>query len=174
MAKILVTPLSGVTECIRIHAPSHLVTLLGPDYMIDTPNGIAGERHLRLAMNDITNAEAGELPPCEKHVHDLLAFTRSWDGRAPMLVHCWAGISRSMAATFTILCDRAGSGHELSVARKIRERAPHADPNRLFVEYADRVLGRSGRMVEAIEAIGRGRLAVEGSLVELPLTTDVP
>jgi len=174
MAKILVTPLSGVTECIRIHAPSHLVTLLGPDYMIDTPDGIAGERHLKLAMNDITDASAGELPPCEAHVRELLAFTRNWDRASPMLVHCWAGISRSMAATFTILCDQAGPGYELTIARKIRERAPHADPNRLFIEYADQVLGRSGRMVEAIETIGRGRLALEGSLVELPLTTDVP
>jgi predicted protein tyrosine phosphatase len=169
MSKILVAPLSAVPECIRLYEPSHLVTLLGPDYMIDTPDGIAGNRHLRLEVHDVTDSVADEFAPSEKHVLDLLAFTRQWDAKAPLLVHCWAGISRSMAATFTILCDRLGRDQEFQIAKAIRRRAPHADPNRLFVCFADKVLGRSGRMVEAVDAIGRGKLAVEGRLVEFPL-----
>jgi predicted protein tyrosine phosphatase len=169
MPKILVTPLSAVHECIRLHAPSHLVTLLGEAYMIGTPSGIAEERHLRLTMNDVTDSSLDEFAPSEKHVVDLLAFARQWNGDAPMLVHCWAGISRSMAATFTILCDRIGPDREFQIARAMRRRAPHADPNRLFVRFADRVLGRSGRMIKAVDAIGRGTLTVEGHLVEIPL-----
>jgi predicted protein tyrosine phosphatase len=172
MPKILVAPLSAVPQCIRLHAPSHLVTLLGPEYMIETPEGIAGERHLRLAVNDIVEATAGELAPTEQHVRDLLAFTRRWNRQSPLLVHCWAGISRSMAATFTILCDQLGPDCERHVAMAIRARAPHADPNRLFVRLADQVLGRSGRMMEALDAIGRGKLAVEGYPVEIPLVLE--
>lgn len=168
MPKILVAPLSAVHECIRLHAPSHLVTLLGEAYMIGTPEGIAESKHLRLAVNDVTDVAIDEAPS-EKHVRALLAFTRQWDAEAPMLVHCWAGISRSMAATFTILCDRLGPDREFQIAEAIRRRAPHADPNRLFVHFADKVLGRSGRMIAAVDAIGRGKLAVEGHLVELPL-----
>jgi len=172
MPKILVAPLSAVHECIRFYEPSHLVTLLGEAYMIGTPEGIAESRHLRLAMTDVADAALDEFAPSQKHVLDLLAFSRQWDAKAPMLVHCWAGISRSMAATFTILCDRFGPDSEIQIAKAIRRRAPHADPNRLFVRFADEVLGRSGRMIEAVEAIGRGKLAVEGPLVEFPLVLE--
>jgi predicted protein tyrosine phosphatase len=171
MPKILVAPLSAVPDCIEQYGPSHLVTLLGADYMIDTPDGVDATRHLKLAMDDIVDAGAG-FPPNERHVGRLLAFGKDWDAQAPMLIHCWAGISRSMAATFTLLCERSEPGRELEIARAIRARAPHADPNRLFVRLADDMLGRSGRMVDAIEAIGRGKLAVEGHLVEFPLVME--
>jgi predicted protein tyrosine phosphatase len=172
MPKILVTPLAAVPECIRLHAPSHLVSLLGSEYMIDTPDGIDAARHLRLAVNDIVDEIVGQQPPSEQHVRELLTFSRRWDAKAPMIVHCWAGISRSMAALFTILCDRNGPGSELSIAKAIRRRAPHADPNRLFVRFADEALGRSGRMLEALDTIGRGRLAAEGYPVEFPLSVE--
>jgi len=86
-----------------------------------------------------------------------------------MLVHCWAGISRSTAAAFTLLCDRAGPGAEHDIAEMLRERAPHAQPNRLIVRLADQVLGRNGAMVRAIESIGSGTMVTEGVPVEIPL-----
>ena len=86
-----------------------------------------------------------------------------------MLVHCWAGISRSMAATYIILCDRFGRGSELMAARAIRSRAPHAYPNALLVRHADELLGRQGRMIEAIRSIGAGKMVAEGDVVEFPL-----
>jgi predicted protein tyrosine phosphatase len=136
--------------------------------MIETPRGIAENRHLRLAVHDVSDPSDVHAPS-EKHVLDLLTFARQWNTDAPMLVHCWAGISRSMAAAFTILCDRLGPNRERQIAAAMRRRAAHADPNRLFVRHADVVLGRSGRMIEAIDALGRGELAVEGRLVEFPL-----
>ena len=169
MTRILVSPLSALPDVIRQFRPSHLVTLLGPDYMIETPAGIESGSHLRLAVDDVVESWAGESPPGEEHVWRLLAFSRKWKGDAPMLVHCWAGVSRSMAAAYTILCDRTGPGRELEVAQSIRARAPHADPNRLIVRLADMILGRGGSMVAAIESIGRGRLVAEGVPVELPL-----
>ena len=47
--------------------------------------------------------------------------------------------------------------------------APHAHPNALIVEHVDQVLGRQGRMVEALEAIGPGVMVAEGPVVELHL-----
>jgi predicted protein tyrosine phosphatase len=170
MSMILVTPLSAVLDSIRAYRPSHLVTLLSPEYMIETPDGIAPERHLRLSLNDIADPALGAAPPGARHVAQLIAFGREWDGAAPMLVHCWAGVSRSMAAAFTLLCDRAGPGTEHEIAQEIRARASHAQPNRLLVRLADQSLDRDGRMVRAVEAMGPGRLVDEGVPVELPLT----
>ncbi|HUO89472.1 MAG TPA: hypothetical protein VMU08_09885 [Rhizomicrobium sp.] len=169
MSRILVTPLSAVPDVIRNHRPSHLVTLLSPEHMIDTPEGIPNDRHLRLGVNDIVDVSAGENPPAMSHIEELLYFSRSWPADDPILVHCWAGISRSMAASYVILCDRLGRGSELYAAQAIRNRAPHAYPNALLVRYADEALGRQGRMIEAIRSIGAGTMVAEGEIVEFPL-----
>jgi predicted protein tyrosine phosphatase len=169
MPSILVCPLSAVPDCIRLHTPSHLVTLLSPEYMIETPDGFAAERHLRLPVDDVVDVQAGASPPTSEHVQRLLEFARRWDAKAPLLVHCWAGISRSMAGAFAVLCDRLGPGREDEVARTIRERAPHADPNRLIIRLADEALDRRGRMIGAVDAMGRGALAVEGVPVSFPV-----
>ena len=169
MSRILVTPLSAVEDVIRRHRPSHIVTLLSPEHMIETPAGFPPDRHLRLGMNDVVDVEAAQAPPGRDHVERLLAFSRDWPAADPLLVHCWAGISRSMAATYIILCDRLGHGSEGAAARAIRDRAPHAYPNALLVRHADEMLGRRGRMVEAIRAIGMGTMINEGGVVEFPL-----
>lgn len=151
-----------------------MVTLLSPEYMIETPQQIAAERHLRLAVNDVLEVWASDSPPNETHVVRLIEFGRTWSSEAPILVHCWAGISRSMAAAYTLLCDRAGPGRELDIARELRARAAHAYPNALIVALADRALGREGRMIEAVASIGRGEIVAEGCCVELPLTLTGP
>jgi predicted protein tyrosine phosphatase len=168
MPKILITSLSALPSAIESHAPSHIVTLLSSGYMIDTPKGFSAERHLRLSMHDIADEGMPE-SPVSGHVAELIAFGRGWDASAPMLVHCWAGISRSTAAAYTLLCDRAGSGSEQDIAQLLRERAPHAQPNRLIVRLADQALDRNGAMVRAIDSIGSGTMVTEGVPVEIPL-----
>jgi predicted protein tyrosine phosphatase len=49
----------------------------------------------------------------------------------------------------------------------LRAASPHATPNRLIVRLADDLLGRKGRMVEAVTAIGRGADAWEGRVFTL-------
>jgi predicted protein tyrosine phosphatase len=173
MSFVLISPLSALPAAIARHAPSHIVTLLSGGYMIDTPAGFPAERHLRLAMHDIADEGLPE-SPARSHVEQLLEFGRAWNADAPMIVHCWAGISRSTAATFTILCDRAGPGGEREIARILRQRAPHAQPNRLIVRLADEALGRRGEMIRAIESIGDGVMATEGVPVEIPLPRSRP
>jgi predicted protein tyrosine phosphatase len=169
MSMILVTPLSEIEETIRRGRPSHLITLLSPEHMIDTPAGIASEKHLRLALNDVAEARDSEAPPAASHVEQLLAFGRAWTADAPILVHCWAGISRSTAAAYILLCDRLGPGTETEIAKALRFRAPHACPNPLMIRHADALLERDGRMIDAIGSIGRGSIVALGQRVELPL-----
>jgi predicted protein tyrosine phosphatase len=173
MPLILVTPLSAVEETIRRYKPSHLMTLLSPEHMIETPAGIDPAHHLKVGVNDVADASISDMPPGEKHVRELIAFGRGWDAKAPILVHCWAGVSRSMASAFTLLCDRLGPGKEQEIAQAIRARAPHAFPNALIVRHADDILGRDGRMITAAESIGRGVIVAEGECVEFPLDPEI-
>ena len=137
--------------------------------MIETPAPIPAERHLKLALNDITDEMPDMMPPTRDHISRLVEFGRSWNAEAPILIHCWAGVSRSMAAAYIILCERAGPGSEFEIARDLRERAPHAYPNPLMIRLADTLLQRNGRMVAAIASIGRGEIVFEGRCVRLPL-----
>jgi predicted protein tyrosine phosphatase len=169
MSPLLVTPLSALPDALAEHAPSHLVSLLSPEYMIATPAGFPAAAHLKLGVNDIADPAAGPAPPARRHVDALLEFSRAWDGQHPFLIHCWAGISRSMASAFTILCDRLEPGCEIEIAQAMRRRAPHAQPNRLLVRHADEALGRGGAMLAAVEAMGPPLVLEEGVTTLFPL-----
>lgn len=151
---LIVCGLEKVEGLIATRKPSHMVTLLDPWTMIDTPAGLSPERHLRLGVNDIAEPVDGMVVPDENVVVQLLAFGRDWDETAPMIVHCWAGISRSTASAFVLACERSPDADELAIALCMREAAPHAYPNRRIVALADDMLGRRGRMVDAVEAMG--------------------
>jgi len=58
---------------------------------------------------------------------------------------------------------------EHEIAWAIRRASPTATPNIRIVRFADALLDRRGRMVAAIESIGRGTLADEGVPFRLAL-----
>ena len=79
-----------------------------------------------------------------------------------MVVHCFAGISRSTAAAFAAACASIRSATSSEIAWDIRRASRTAQPNARIVAIADRLLKRDGRMVRAIETIGPAELAMEG------------
>ncbi len=164
---IYVSPLSLVGTTIEDAQVSHLVTLINGETLVPTPRSITPDRHLRLDMNDICEPTTGLVLPCEEHVADLVRFALDWDRRAPLLIHCWAGISRSTAAAFISLCALNPEADEIGLARALREASPTAYPNRRLVALGDGVLSRQGRMIAAVEKIGRGTLAEEGQVFGL-------
>jgi predicted protein tyrosine phosphatase len=165
---IHVTPLSALsTVTTRLHSYD-LLTLLSPDHPEMDWSGFACERHIRLAFHDIVEPMPGLVVPDRNIMHAVLDFGRNSESQRALLIHCWAGISRSSAAAFAIACDR-NPGFEHDIATELRRRAPSATPNRLMVRLADDLLQRDGRMVEAIESIGRGTEAREGEPYQLPL-----
>jgi predicted protein tyrosine phosphatase len=169
MPHLLVCPLSALDASLRDHGPSHMVSLLSPEHMIETPKGFDPTYHLRLGIDDVGDPANADNPPGRAHVERLLAFGRGWDGRSPLLIHCWAGISRSMASAFILLCDRLGQVREMDIALAMRRRAPHANPNTLLVRHADEALGREGRMVKALSIMGRPLSMIEGVPTAFPL-----
>ena len=169
---IYVAPLSRVQSTIVDARVSHLLTLINGDTVVPTPPSIGPDRHLRLDMNDICEPADGLLLPHEDHVADLVRFALDWDRNAPLLIHCWAGISRSTAAAFISLCALNPKADELDLARVLRQASPTANPNRRLVALGDGVLARSGRMTAAIEEIGPGELAEEGPVFALPAQSE--
>ncbi len=164
---IHVSPLSALTSVTAKLGRFDLLTLLSPDYPHVDWHEFACERHVRLAFHDIVEPIAGLTAPDRDLMQAVLDFGRHGGPQRALLIHCWAGISRSGAAAFAIACDR-NPGFEGDIAVELRRRSPSATPNRLMVRLADDLLERNGRMVEAIEGIGRGAEAREGEPYSLP------
>jgi len=85
-----------------------------------------------------------------------------------------SNISRSTASALTIACMLDEPGREAAIARLLRTRVPHAQPNRLLVAHADELLRRDGRMVDAIDAMGPATIVFEGVLFALPVPLTSP
>lgn len=164
-----------VCSLTRLHATvtetgaSHIVTLMKDVHMVRRPGHIAAEHHLLLDMDDIAMELEGYRAPAEEHLTDLFAFVRGWDRSAPLVVHCYAGISRSTAGAFVTACALNPHRDEAVIAQALRAASPTATPNIRIVSLADRLLGRDGRMIVAIESIGRGVDASEGHPFRLTL-----
>jgi predicted protein tyrosine phosphatase len=166
---IHVCSLARLHDTVAETGARHIVTLINEGTPVARPAAVTADNHLFLGMNDIVQPLDGYIAPGEEHVGKLLRFIQRWDRSAPLVVHCWAGISRSTAAAFVSVCALNPRRDEEALATRIRDLSPEATPNLRIVTIADRLLGRDGRMVRAIEGIGRGRDAYEGTPFRLDL-----
>jgi predicted protein tyrosine phosphatase len=166
---IHVCSLARLHETVEQSGARHVVTLLSELHLVRRPPSIAIGNHLVLAVDDISMPLEGYTLAGDEHVNQLLGFVRDWDQRAPMVFHCFAGISRSTAGAFVTACALNPERDEADIARHLRRLSATATPNPRIVEIADRALGRAGRMCAAIDAIGRGTAAYEGNPFRLEL-----
>ncbi|OCC05722.1 protein tyrosine phosphatase [Labrys sp. WJW] len=161
--QINVCSLSRLDATVAATGARQILTLINAGTKVIRPDAVEEDRHLFLSMNDIVElAEEGQILPGEDHLSQLLAFVRAWDQATPLVVHCYAGVSRSTAAAFTAACALNPTLDEHELAQTIRRLSPTATPNRRIVALADVRLGRNGRMLAAIDAIGRGEDCFEG------------
>ena len=161
MPFVCVCPLSQISATVASTEASHLVSLINDATLVVRPDSIAEDNHLFLGINDIVEPQDGMVLPAEEHVRRLIDFAGAWDRRRPMVVHCYAGISRSTAGAFIALCVTRPEQDEFGLARRLRAASPYATPNARLIAIADAMLGREGRMIAAIEEIGRGETAAE-------------
>ena len=147
MPAIHVCSLSRLADTVETAGASHVATLINASTLVPRPSGIAPENHLFLGFNDIVEPTDGLVPPGEEHVARLVEFVEAWDRQRPMVIHCWAGISRSTAGAFVAMCLIDPERPEAEIAEEIRRQAPSATPNLRLVALADGLLRREGRML---------------------------
>lgn len=157
-----VCSLAALSDTVRATGASHVLTVMANVDQVQRPPSVLPANHLKVSMDDIIEQMDGFVAPNETHIERVLTFVRGWDRRAPMVVHCYAGISRSTASAFATVCALNPHRDEMSIARLIREASPIAAHNRLIVSLADKALGREGRMLRALDAMGPGSMSVEG------------
>jgi predicted protein tyrosine phosphatase len=166
---IHVCSLARLHETVEGTGARHIVSLIGDEARIERPIVVVPENHLWLRLHDISSPLDGYIMPGEEHVADLIRFVRGWDRRAPLVMHCYMGISRSTASAYAGVCALNPHRGEDEIAQALRRASPTATPNIRIVSLADNLLGRDGRMVAAIQGIGRGIMAEEAAPFRLDL-----
>jgi predicted protein tyrosine phosphatase len=159
---IHVCSLADLHPTVEATGASHILTVMANVDQVQRPLSVAEVNHLRVSMDDITEQMDGFVAPNDAHIERVLAFVRGWDRGAPLVVHCYAGISRSTASAFAAACMLNPHRDEVAIARQIRAASPIASPNRLIVALADKALGREGRMLRALDQMGPGNMTVVG------------
>ena len=160
---IIVCGLNAAQGQIDLHCAKSVISILGPPTAHRDFAGIDQAHHLKLSFNDINMVTPGLIAPQMADARRLVRFINDWDATSPLLIHCWAGISRSTASAFAALCVLRPDADEMELAQELRATSASATPNRLITAQVDELLGRGGRMLKAVESIGRGADAFEGT-----------
>jgi predicted protein tyrosine phosphatase len=160
---IIVTSLRTAAEQVAESGARRVVSILSPDSQFPNFESVTGDHHLRLSFHDVAAPSPGLAAPGAHDMMRLLTFIKAWDRTSPLLIHCWAGISRSTASAYIATCLLQPERSEEELAQALRRASPSATPNPMLVKLADDALGRDGRMRRAINDIGRGADAFEGA-----------
>ena len=125
---IHVCSLSRLEDTVVKAGAGRLVTLLREGTPFVRPASIAAENHLALFMHDILQEEEGMVAPAHGHVRALVDFATRWDRARPLVIHCYAGVSRSTAAAYVVAAALSPQRDEEELARALRRLSPSATP----------------------------------------------
>ena len=170
MPHITVCSLADLYKTVDRVGASHAITLINEQTPVQPP--VDDANYLRLSFNDIATEIPGLVAPAEADVVKLLAFVRTWDKKSPLVIHCFAGISRSTASAYITTLALEPERDAYALAAELRALSPSATPNPRLIAFADKLLGRNGDMIAAIEAIGRGAEAFQGEPFSIYLAQD--
>jgi predicted protein tyrosine phosphatase len=138
---------------------THVLSILDPEWP-EPEAFLTFDPHHRatLRFDDAIVPAPGLALPERSHVQKILAFGRDAGDVTHLLIHCHAGISRSTAAMLMILAQAHPEEHEDAIADRLLAIRPQAWPNSRMIGFADELLGRDGRLLEAVARIYARRL----------------
>lgn len=135
---------------------THVLSLLDPGWPeIEAFDTFDDHHRVILHFDDVIEPKPGKTPPQLEDVArilelgaDMLATEGLAEGH--LLIHCHMGVSRSTAAMVSLLAQAFPDDSEEAVFERLRAMRPQAWPNSRMIADADALLGRDGRMVEAL------------------------
>ena len=166
-----VCSLAALPDTVKATGASHVLTVMANVDQVQRPASVLrGQSSESVRWTTSPSTWTASSRRSDAHIEKVLAFVRGWDRRAPMVVHCYAGISRSTASAFAAACMLNPHRDEIAIAQTDPRRARRSpQPNRLIVSLADKALGRDGRMLRALDEMGPGSMTVEGKPFRLDL-----
>lgn len=145
----------------------------------DPPRGTAftpcewiGNR-LNLWFDDVVTPAPGLVLAREDQIASLIEFADRWAGASPIVVNCYAGVSRSPAAILIMLA-RLYPGRECEIVDGVRATASHIRPNMHMIVLGDRLLRANGRLVDATEAMRPASVRGFSGRADIPIGEFLP
>jgi len=143
--------------CLSVNA-SHLISVVDPGYEPETPHTV--KNHLKLGFDDIIDisvynsifrnnkSNVKQVLPSLEHTNSIIDFVNSWKKNKPIVIHCWCGVSRSMAVATYLIC-KEDTLNIVNNIRYIRSVAPHANPNKLMIKFFENSLQVENQITNA-------------------------
>ncbi|MEO0544570.1 MAG: tyrosine protein phosphatase [Pseudomonadota bacterium] len=170
MPYLVVCPVTQIEKIGAKHKPSHMLTVMSEKADVPRPASVSPDNHATLIFNDISEVREGLVTPGATHIEAILDFAANWDRRAPLLIHCYAGVSRSTASAYIIANAIGQEQDAVKLAKDLRLRSPTATPNAKMIALGDEILRKDGAMIEAISNLGRGAYCYEGTPFVFPVS----
>tara|TARA_Y100000590_G_scaffold454223_1_gene600625 strand:+ start:876 stop:1448 length:573 start_codon:yes stop_codon:yes gene_type:complete len=147
---------------------NYLISVIDPGFEPKTPNNV--DYHLKLGFDDIeeiksnnfihrksgsgayekSNSLESQILPNNYHINKIIDFVSKWDQSSPIAIHCWCGVSRSMATAIYVLCKLRPNNIESNI-KYIRSIAPHANPNKLMISMFEKNLNIEGKILNSLK-----------------------
>ena len=109
---------------------------------------------LVLCFDDISQPVDNYVLPDQKHIIQAFDFADKI-GNGSLLIHCFAGVSRSSGIALAIISKALGPGKEKEALKELQKINPYCMPNKLLVWFTDEILERkkdlykmTGKMME--------------------------
>ncbi|MAV61883.1 MAG: hypothetical protein CMI80_00130 [Candidatus Pelagibacter sp.] len=159
---IIVCSLNDLVNVCESVKPKFVISVIDPGYAPETPKGV--EYHLKLGFDDIIKISSEnkifrlnteDIPqtlPAEDHVNSIIEFTRNYQENEDIVIHCWCGVSRSMATATYLLCKNNTLTIDKNI-RYIRKIAPHANPNKLLINLFEDKLNVGNQITVSYEKL---------------------
>lgn len=165
---LIVSSLSGAADAFRKCQPKRVISLLSEEEEAPAFPGVDPDKHLLLYVDRESCAQTISRAASAR-ARDIVNFAKDWKGDGDLLIHCNRGVSRSTAAAFIIMCMKEPGTAEADLMKRLRAVAPHADPCPMLVTYADEILGRDGRMADAVDDLCPPSPAISAPLAMVAL-----
>jgi predicted protein tyrosine phosphatase len=150
---IVISSLWKIDEALSRFNVRHLISINDPG---SRPPDLSVVRHANrrnFEFHDATRKTAGNRLVSRSQIEEILSFGRGViDGGDPVLIHCTAGVSRSVAAGL-ILAASLNKVEISALMELLRDKAPYSQPNLLVVRLGDDCLGLNGRLVAAVSSL---------------------
>lgn len=121
---------------------------------IDKPriSGLHKVPSISLCFDDEIDPELSSAPT-QSDIEKIIGFAKVViDNLTPqkfIVCNCEAGICRSTAAAFIVRCMMLDPGQEDEAIKALVDENPGAFPNILMIRWADLILNRNGKMIDA-------------------------
>ena len=140
----------------------NIISIYSPNTAFPLFPGVKSNQILRLCFNDISRPQNNLKAITNHDIIKIINFVRK-RSESDFLVHCYAGVSRSIAITILILFLLEKDMSIDKLILKLKEKAPFANPNKLILQQAGKALRQESLFGNIIKNFQHNKHVIQAS-----------